>query len=225
MRFRLSMIAVALAGVVAFTQEADAAWVLQWGAHMNERSGTVMNDFVANRDGQHKGVRLGVPGPRGHGTAYGFDGVTSAAWRSAAGLAAPGTRGVRVSVWIKPLGPGSSPEPDIVKRGYSASSPGLYKVEYLRNNGRASCGFKGTIAEVSHVTGGPYLKDGRWHLIVCTKTSKGITLAVDGAVRASHAGNIGSINNAGDDLVIGAYKPSSPNFKGDIDEVGIEYFE
>jgi hypothetical protein len=27
-----------------------------------------------------------------------------------------------------------------------------------------------------------------------------------------------------DDLVIGAYRRSSPNFRGDIDEVRIEYF-
>ena len=116
-----------------------------------------------------------------------------------------------------------NPEPDIVKRGYSASSPGLYKVEYL-SNGRASCGFKGTIAGVGHVTGGPSLNDGRWHRIMCTKTSMGITLSVDGVVRASHAGNVGSINMPNDDLVIGAYRRSSPNFRGDIDEVRIEYF-
>lgn len=222
---RLCMIAVALAGVFALAQKADAAWVLQWGAHMNERSGTVMNDFVANRDGQHVGVGLGVLGPAGEGTAYRFDGTTSAAWRSAAGLASPGTRSVRVSVWVKPQGlpTSASPEPDIVKRGYSASSPGLYKVEYL-SNGRASCGFKGTIAGVGHVTGGPSLNDGRWHRITCTKTSMGITLSVDGVVRASHAGNVGSINMPNDDLVIGAYRRSSPNFRGDIDEVRIEYF-
>jgi len=219
------MISVALTGVFALAQTADAAWVLQWGAHMDELSGTVMNDFVANRDGQHRGVRLGVPTPGGHGTAYHFDGTTSAAWRSAAGLAPPGTRDVQVSVWIRPQGLNQpTPEPDVVKRGYSASSPGYYKIEYLSNSGRASCGFKGTITNVSHVTGGPNLNDGRWHHIVCIKRSTGITLSVDGIVRASHAGNVGSINNAADDLVIGAYRASSPNFKGDIDEVRIEYF-
>jgi hypothetical protein len=224
MRFWFCISTVALAGVFALTSQADAAWVPQWGAHMNELSGTLMNDFVANRDGQHKGVHLGVPGPAGYGTAYRFNGVTSAAWRSATGLATPGTRSVRVSVWIKPNGLSQpTPEPDVVKRGYSASSPGYYKVEFLSNNGRASCGFKGTIANVSHVTGGPSVNDGRWHRIVCTKTSTGITLSVDGVVRASHAGNVGSINMS-DDLVIGAYRQSSPNFRGDIDEVLIEYF-
>ena len=59
---------------------------------------------------------------------------------------------------------------------------------------------------------------------MCTKTSTGITLSVDGVVRASRAGDVGSINMPNDDLVIGAYRRSSPNFKGDIDEVRIEYF-
>jgi Concanavalin A-like lectin/glucanases superfamily len=221
---RLCMIAVALAGVFALAQKADAAWVLHWGAHMNERSGTVMNDFVANRDGQHEGVGLGVLGPAGKGTAYHFDGTTSAAWVAAAGLEPPGTRSVRVSVWIKPDRlPAASPEPDIVKRGYSASSPGLYKVEYLSNR-HASCGFKGTLAGVGHVTGGPELDDGLWHRIVCTKTSTRITLNVDGQTVASKAIAVGSINMPNDDLVIGAYRRGSPNFKGDIDEVRIEYF-
>ena len=217
-------VVVALAGVFALAQKADAAWVLHWGAHMNERSGTVMNDFVANRDGQHAGVGVGVLGPAGKGTAYHFDGTTSAAWVAAAGLESPGTRSVRVSVWIKPDGlpTSASPEPDIVKRGYSASSPGLYKVEYL-SDGRASCGFKGTNTGVGHVTGGLPLDDGFWHRIVCTKTATRITLKVDGQTIASKAIAVGSIN-MDDDLVIGAYRRSSPNFKGDIDEVRIEYF-
>ena len=72
---------------------------------------------------------------------------------------------------------------------------------------------------------GPDLSVGSsWHWIVCTKTSKGITLPVDGVVRASRAGDVDSINMPNDDLVIGAYRRGSPNFKGDIDEVRIEYF-
>jgi hypothetical protein len=218
-------VVVALAGVFALAQKADAAWVLHWGAHMNERSGTVMNDFVANRDGQHAGVGVGVLGPAGKGTAYHFDGTTSAAWVAAAGLEPPGARSVRVSVWIKPDKlPATDPEPDIVKRGYSATSPGLYKVEYLSSNGRASCGFKGTIAGAGHVTGGPRLDDGPWHRIVCTKTATRITLNVDGQTVAVKAIAVGSINMPNDDLVIGAYRRGSPNFKGDIDEVKVEYF-
>jgi hypothetical protein len=73
---RFCIIAVALAGVIAFAQKADAARVPQWGAHMNELSSALMNDFVANRDGQHKGVHLGVPGPAGHGTEPGVSGAS-----------------------------------------------------------------------------------------------------------------------------------------------------
>jgi hypothetical protein len=73
---RFCIIAVALAGVIAFAQKADAAWVPQWGAHMNELSSTLMNDFVAKRDGQDKGVHLGVPGPAGHGTEPGVSGAS-----------------------------------------------------------------------------------------------------------------------------------------------------
>ena len=76
MRFWFCISTVALAGVFALTSQADAAWVPQWGAHMNELSGTLMNDFVANRDGQLKGVHVGVPGPAGYGTAYRFDGIS-----------------------------------------------------------------------------------------------------------------------------------------------------
>jgi hypothetical protein len=59
---------------------------------------------------------------------------------------------------------------------------------------------------------------------VCTKTATRITLNVDGQTVAVKAIAVGSINMPNDDLVIGAYRRSSPNFRGDIDEVRIEYF-
>ena len=92
----------------------------------------------------------------------------------------------------------------------SAKATPQYKIELFPHGGKsqAQCIFVGSQNRIT-LPGGPSLSDGAWHTITCAKTSKLVTLTVDGSVVASQSIAIGSITHkSGTPFSIG-YKPTS----------------
>jgi hypothetical protein len=182
--------------------------------HMDETSGTVMHDSVANHDGTLFSVQLGVPGFAG--SAFGFTGSSYASVPSASDLN-PGAAAVTITIHLKTTSVPATPDWDLIRKGLYTSPGGEYKMEY-QPTGQASCGFKGS-SNYGELITGPALNDGQWHTVQCVKTSSDIKLIVDGQ-SFSKAFNIGSIANS-DAVPIGA-RPGSEFFKGSLDEAGIQ---
>lgn len=92
----------------------------------------------------------------------------------------------------------------------SAKGTPQYKIELFPHGGKsqAQCIFVGSQNSIT-LPGGPSLRDGAWHTITCAKTSKRVTLTVDGSVVASRSITIGSITHkSGTPFSIG-HKPTS----------------
>ena len=190
----------------------QAGVVALW--HMDETSGTVMHDSVANHDGMLFSVQLGVPGFAG--SAFGFTGSSYASVPSASDLN-PGAATVTITIHLKTTSVPATPDWDLIRKGLYTSPGGEFKMEY-QPTGQASCGFKGS-SNYGELITGPALNDGQWHTVQCVKTSSDIKLIVDGQA-FSKAFNIGSIANS-DAVPIGA-RPGSEYFKGSLDEAGIQ---
>jgi hypothetical protein len=94
----------------------------------------------------------------------------------------------------------------------------MYKIELFPHGGvkaQAQCIFVGS-ANRTTVHAGPSLDDGRWHTIVCRKTSNRVTLTVDGKAVGSANVTIGSISlKKGGVLALG-YKPVPGGTDGDF---------
>ena len=199
----------AVTGVVA-PRPVPTGVIALW--HMDEPSGSTMNDSVGGHTGTLHSVSPGQPGFLG--SAYGFNGSGYVSVPSSGDLN-PGSRNVTIAIHLKTT---SRPPPedwDLIRKGL-ASDSGEYKVEYYPD-GRASCGFQGTGSHIE-LKAGPVLSDGQWHSIQCTKTSSAIRLVVDGQT-FSKSGSIGSISN-GAAIAIGA-RPGSEFFRGSLDEASI----
>jgi hypothetical protein len=94
----------------------------------------------------------------------------------------------------------------------------MYKIELFPHGGvkaQAQCIVVGS-ANRTTVHAGPSLDDGRWHTIVCRKTSNRVTLTVDGKAVGSANVTIGSISlKKGGVLALG-YKPVPGGTDGDF---------
>ena len=193
----------------------NAEVVALW--HMNETSGTVMNDSAKGNIGTLFRVALGVPGFAG--TAFGFDGRRSYVSVPSAANLNPGTANIVLSLRLKTTDvPGLPPkDADLLRKGTYAPTTSEYKVE-LQHSGRASCGFEGS-AGYGELIAGPRLNDGKWHKVECIKAPTAIQLVVDGKTFTQPA-NVGSISNTAP-VVIGS-RPNGDWYSGDLDEVTIQ---
>jgi hypothetical protein len=115
---------------------------------------------------------------------------------------------------------------DLIKKGYYASSPGLFKME-LYPDGKVSCAFKGPkgytgdiFSRSSVVTLPPATPV--YHTVRCVldQVGKQAAVVVDGVVEGTRRADVGSIRST-DPLVIGAY-PGAGFYNGLLDEVMIE---
>jgi Concanavalin A-like lectin/glucanases superfamily len=185
--------------------------------HMNETSGTVMDDSAGANNGTLRLVQIGLPGL--HGTSYGFNGRNSYASVPSAGALNPGTANIILTLHLKTTAvPGLPPkDADLLRKGTYAPTTSEYKVE-LQHSGQASCGFQGS-AGYGELIAGPRLNDGRWHTIQCIKAPTVIELVVDGKTFTQPA-NVGSISNTAP-VVIGA-RPGGDWYAGSLDEVSIQ---
>ncbi|MGN6377693.1 MAG: LamG-like jellyroll fold domain-containing protein [Gaiellales bacterium] len=201
-----------------FALPAQAAPTVVANWHMDETSGSTMHDAAGGHDGTlHGGVSLGVAGFSG--TAYTFNGTNSYVTVPSSPDLNPGTADMSFTVHVKLSSPpptGKNKDYDILRKGISSTKGGMYKLE-IAHDGRATCRFLGSVADVRIHTG-PNVADGKWHTITCGRAGSAISLTVDGKT-FSHAGATGTIGST-DGLAIGA-KPGSDYYKGALDEVSI----
>ena len=183
--------------------------------HMDELSGSVMHDSIADHDGSVHSVALGQPGYLG--TAFGFNGSSSYGSVPSSSDLNPGSSDITVTIHLKTTSAPAAPDWDLIRKGKYTTSGGEFKMEY-QPSGQASCGFKGS-SSYSELRAGPALDDGDWHTVQCVKTSSAIKVVVDGQTFSKSA-TIGSIAND-EPVVIGA-RPGSEFFDGSLDEASIQ---
>jgi PKD repeat protein len=178
--------------------------------HLDETSGTMMQDSTGSHPGLLHNITLGRTGVSS--TAYGFNGTSSyVRIPSAPDLNAFG-RDVRISFDLRTTTVPALPDYDLFRKG---QAPGPeYKVE-MQPSGQISCYFKGDLDSVN-VEAGPDLHDGAWHHVVCEKHATSVTLTIDG-VKYTKTRAVGSIANDYD-VIIGAY-PTGDFYQGELDEL------
>ena len=184
--------------------------------HMDETSGSVMHDSIANHDGALHSVTLGQSGYLG--TAFGFNGSSSYGSVPSSNDLNPGSSDITITIHLKTTSVPATPDWDLIRKGTSTTSGGEFKMEY-QPSGQASCGFKGS-SSYSELITGPALNDGKWHTVQCVKTSSAIKLIVDGQTFSKSA-TVGAIANT-DPVLIGAHSSGSELFNGSLDEASIQ---
>lgn len=209
------LMALAMAGVlsVAPAVPAFAATVGLW--HMDESSGTMVDSSGSGNSGTPQNITRVTPGYNGSGRAYSFNGSSSRVIISNDSSLNPGSKTITITAHVKFDSRPSAAigDYDLVRKG-----GGAYKME-IYGSGQGYCFFQGTNGWAS-IKAGPDLSDGRWHTIVCKKTSTGITLTVDGST-SSKNGNVGSISNGGPLILGGKPNASGDWYDGVMDEVSI----
>jgi len=207
-----SAAATSAATAVVQPDSTPAGLVALW--HMDETSGSVMNDSVGGHTGTLYSVALGQPGALG--TAYGFTGSSYVSVPSAPDLN-PGASDITITIRLRSTSVPATPDWDIIRKGLYTTGGGEFKMEY-QPSGQASCGFKGS-GGYSELMAGPAINDGQWHTVQCVKTATQIKVVVDGQAFAKSA-QLGTIGNTVA-VPIGA-RPGSEYFRGSLDEASIQ---
>ena len=116
---------------------------------------------------------------------------------------------------------------NIVQKGQAGAKGGYFKLE--NPHGQLKCTFRGISSSGSFLrkaVESGVISDGSWHTVVCTRTSSGLTLSVDGKVVDTAKGSTGSISNPnpvtiGGKLNCDQVKTTCDYFTGDIDYIKI----
>jgi hypothetical protein len=218
--FVVAGLLAAVGGAPVAAQTAPWRTIAHW--RMDETTGGLMRNSAPNSpDGVWHDI---IPGRIGfRGRAYSFNGFSSYVEVPHARIFDFGTNSIRVTVRIRTNMPGTSAGGnDLVKKGYSASSP-LFKMEYYPD-GRVSCAFKGTRARTGDMfsLSRVVTRPPAYRTVECVldQAAKQARVVVDGVTEATRPADLGPIFNT-EPVVIGAY-PGSGYFKGTLDEVRIE---
>jgi len=205
-------------------QRGDATTLSSSSRGLPELPGTV-DPTEANDSSGHRnnGIILGEPvrGVPGHrGTAYAFSEPGSFVSVPGAPTLSPGRDDFMFAAWVR-LGraPGAGHTFDILRRGLSYTSTGMYKVEVVEG-GRARCTAKDTerrTARITSVRAG--LADHQWHRIGCARIGGWWVVVVDGVTDAKRV-SLGSVTN-GSQLSIGSKYGEEDFPRGSIDDVVI----
>lgn len=214
-----SVVALATIVVVSTGGPASAAPQVVGLWHMDETSGTVMNDSSSfGNDGTLEHITFVENGR--FGGAYSFNGTNSIVMIPNHSSLNPGTADIRLSAHINVSVPPTPAEfdYDIIRKKAQGR---IYKMEVLYT-GTGYCQFKGTTNN-GIVKGGPVVTDGRWHHLVCERTANRIALIVDGVVVKSKSISVGSISNTSKLVIGGKADRSDDWFRGLMDEVSITF--
>jgi hypothetical protein len=82
---------------------------------------------------------------------------------------------------------------NLVQKGQAHSPGGQFKIQVPEGN--PQCYFKGDRGKVG-ATSPEKINDGAWHVLRCVRTASSVSLYVDGELRKSHQGSVGTIDNA-----------------------------
>lgn len=162
----------------------------------------------------------------GDGQAYTFNGTSSRVRVADNPSLDPQAADFRFGVTVSMAAPPAVGETyDVLRKGLVTTAGGNYKIEIKNAKGKAVArcvvkdGAKKLAAIQSQLTAN--LADGKVHVVVCTKTSTGVTVKVDGlAPRTKAVTSLGTVSNAAD-LAIGAKAEASATtgfdwFKGKV---------
>ena len=107
---------------------------------------------------------------------------------------------------------------NIVQKGYFNQAGGQWKLQ-LGAGGVPSCVVFGGLQRIK-IVASHSIANGRWHTVSCARTHAGVTLRVDGHVRATSAGWTGFIGNDSP-VRVGGKKVTAGNkqFHGSLDNV------
>ena len=178
--------------------------------HMDEASGTTMEDGTGNHPGSLHTVELAQIGVAS--TGYRFNGTSSYVRIPNAADLNAGPRDVHIAFSMNTTTVPAVPDYDLFRKG---QAPGQeYKVE-LQPDGSVTCYFKGDLGSTT-ATSRTGLQDGKWHDIRCEKFSSSVVLTVDGT-KYTKAKAVGSISNDFD-VIVGAY-PTGDFYRGLMDEL------
>ena len=179
--------------------------------------------------GNNNGTTINITGVQGWlGKGYRFDGSSSIATVPSSGSLNPGRADFALTAHVRFTEPPSTTvgDYDLIRKGLASTSGGDYKMEILprksNTQAKAFCFFKDSSKTVGKIVKGPNLADGDWHEVVCTKSSSGVELTVDGKTYTNSV-RLGSISND-EPVTIGAQSRSADWYEGDMDEVSVETF-
>lgn len=222
MRTRILVIVLGvLVPIVTSTGEAQAAtvaalWKMEDPTRLVDSSGRGNN-----------GSTTAITGTSGFaGRGYHFNGTTSVASVPDAASLDPGTATLRITARVRfTVAPSPSVvDYDLVRKGLAGTPGGTWKMEIYPPSpggpGTAYCQFQDSAGRSAAVRDTRNLADGRWHTVVCVKTSTSIRVIVDGVARSVSV-RLGSIANA-KPVTIGAKPGGGDRYLGDMDEVSIQ---
>ncbi len=188
--------------VVALMLMASPAWAVlltkaaDW--QMNETSGQMIDSSGNGNDGTPTDVVQ-------MGSTYVFNGSTSRVVVPDDNSLDPAGKNITLTASVMVNGESLGDDSyDIVRKGYSWSAGGDYKMEIKRTTdptvGQLHCLFKGSGGRVNKVARVDVV-DGNWHTLECVKTSESVVARVDGGKAYTKAGSAGSISNLRNVLV------------------------
>jgi concanavalin A-like lectin/glucanase superfamily protein len=221
-RGRVLTLAAALSvGIVATASPAMAKMTPVGVWHMDEGAGaTQMRDSSGfGNHGKIGKVQTGLTGPDAFlGAAYRFTGSKGSINEvPSSPTLVPGSSAFIAQVYARfPKGPPGDSY-DLIRKGFSSSSGGDFKLEILPGS-NARCYFRGSTGKGDVKSSGS-LADGRWHRIACVKTAGEVQVQVDGKTYRKSA-KVGAITN-GAKLAIGSKTASEDLFDGFLDEVSL----
>jgi hypothetical protein len=132
----------------------------------------------------------------------------------------PGTRTYAVTVRLRT----THKFGNIIQKGQATVSGGSFKLQIP--SGIVQCLFRGSSGSVL-VASSRTLNDGRWHTVRCERTSRGLSLTVDGSAVARRSGSTGAIANSWPLVVGGKVSCDQVDvgcdyYAGDLDYVRID---
>jgi hypothetical protein len=214
---------LAVALVVGVLMASPAAWAALVKAadwQMNETSGQMIDSSGKHNNGSPTDVVR-------TGSTYVFNGSTSRVVVPDNNSLDPGSRDITLRASVKVTGAALDDDSyDIVRKGYSTTSGGDYKLEILRSSsdptiGRLHCYFRGSRGKEKKLVMSDIV-DGNWHTLACIKRSTSVVAMVDGKAY-TESGSVGSIANS-KAVMVGAKSadPLDDMFEGEMDFVSIE---
>jgi hypothetical protein len=217
-RLSLATLAVALV-VVLMASPAWAVLVKTADWQMNERSGRMIDSSGNKNNGTPTDVLR-------TGSTYVFNGSTSRVAVPDNNSLDPFGKDITLRASVKVAGAALDDDSyDIVRKGYSTTSGGDYKMEILRSSsdptvGRLHCLFRGSKGQERKMVMSDIV-DGNWHKLACIKRSTSVVAKVDGKAY-TESGSAGSIANS-KEVMVGAKtaNPLDDMFEGEMDFVSI----
>jgi concanavalin A-like lectin/glucanase superfamily protein len=179
--------------------------------HMDETAGTTMVDSSGNgNDGVISGATPGREGTAGLAYEFGTQSLVRVP-----NTMNPGAQDFSVSMWIKFTEPPPSDTRDLIRKGFSNTSGGDFKME-IWPAGNIQCYFRSTTKSVTVKSVGD-ISDGAWHFVMCRRAGSTFITVVDGTTWTG-SGSIGSISNTAT-LNIGAKNANEDHYVGLMDDV------